>query len=51
MTVIGSGFLGTTAFECKSGYGLSRAGELRQLRLAGALGRRVHQRTVVTALN
>jgi imidazolonepropionase len=42
--------LGTTAFECKSGYGLSRAGELRQLRLAGALGRRVRQRTTVTAL-
>src|SRR5207253_11176131 len=42
--------LGTTAFECKSGYGLARAGELRQLRLAGALGRRVRQRTAVTAL-
>ena len=42
--------LGTTAFECKSGYGLSRAGELRQLGLAGALGRRVRQRTTVTAL-
>jgi len=42
--------LGTTAFECKSGYGLSREGELRQLRLAAALGARVAQRTTVTAL-
>jgi imidazolonepropionase len=41
---------GTTTFECKSGYGLSVAGELRQLRLAAELGREVVQRTAVTAL-
>jgi imidazolonepropionase len=41
---------GTTAFECKSGYGLSAAEELRALRLAGELGERVVQRTVSTAL-
>ncbi len=39
---------GTTAFECKSGYGLSTEGELRALRLAGEL--RVRQTTTVTAL-
>jgi imidazolonepropionase len=39
---------GTTAFECKSGYGLSREGELRALRLAGRLG--VPQKTTSTAL-
>jgi imidazolonepropionase len=41
---------GTTAFECKSGYGLSRDEELRALRLAGELGERVVQRTASTAL-
>ncbi|ADB52057.1 imidazolonepropionase [Conexibacter woesei] len=41
---------GTTAFECKSGYGLSRAAELRALRLAAALGDAVPQQTVSTAL-
>jgi imidazolonepropionase len=41
---------GTTAFECKSGYGLSREGELRALRLAQLLGDRVAQATVSTAL-
>jgi imidazolonepropionase len=39
---------GTTAFECKSGYGLSVEGELRALRLAEALS--VRQTTTVTAL-
>jgi imidazolonepropionase len=39
---------GTTAFECKSGYGLSVEGELRALRLAAELG--VPQTTTVTAL-
>jgi imidazolonepropionase len=39
---------GTTAFECKSGYGLSVEGELRALRLAGALS--VPQATTITAL-
>jgi imidazolonepropionase len=39
---------GTTAFECKSGYGLSVEGELRALRLAGELD--VVQTTTVTAL-
>ncbi len=42
--------LGTTTFECKSGYGLSRDGELRALALARALGGRVAQTTVSTAL-
>jgi imidazolonepropionase len=42
--------LGTTAFECKSGYGLSADGELRALRLARELGGRVEQATVTTAL-
>jgi imidazolonepropionase len=41
---------GTTTFECKSGYGLSREGELRALRLAAALDREVEQTTVSTAL-
>src|SRR5947209_8491277 len=39
---------GTTTFECKSGYGLSRDGELRALRLAHEL--RVRQTISVTAL-
>jgi imidazolonepropionase len=42
--------LGTTSFECKSGYGLSRDGELRSLRLARELAARVPQTTVSTAL-
>jgi imidazolonepropionase len=41
---------GTTTFECKSGYGLSRDGELRQLRLAGELAGLVAQPTTMTAL-
>jgi imidazolonepropionase len=41
---------GTTTFETKSGYGLSRAGALRALRLAVALRGRVAQTTVSTAL-
>jgi imidazolonepropionase len=41
---------GTTTFECKSGYGLSREGELRSLKLATELGRSVDQRTTQTAL-
>lgn len=41
---------GTTTFECKSGYGLSREGELRSLKLATELGRTVDQRTTRTAL-
>jgi imidazolonepropionase len=41
---------GTTAFECKSGYGLSVEGELRALRLARELGSLVGQTTVSTAL-
>jgi imidazolonepropionase len=41
---------GTTTFECKSGYGLSREGELRALALARELGARVAQRTTSTAL-
>jgi imidazolonepropionase len=41
---------GTTTFECKSGYGLSRDGELRSLRLARELGARVQQTTLSTAL-
>ena len=39
---------GTTAFECKSGYGLSREGELRALALAAEL--EVPQTTTSTAL-
>jgi imidazolonepropionase len=42
--------LGTTTFECKSGYGLSVEGELRALKLAGRLGEAVPQRTASTAL-
>jgi imidazolonepropionase len=41
---------GTTCFECKSGYGLSRERELRALALAGSLGARVAQTTTSTAL-
>ena len=41
---------GTTCFEGKSGYGLSRDGELRALRLARELARIVPQTTVSTAL-
>jgi imidazolonepropionase len=41
---------GTTTFECKSGYGLSREGEMRQLRLAAELGAAVAQTTTTTAL-
>jgi imidazolonepropionase len=41
---------GTTTFECKSGYGLSPAGEIRAVRLAAALDRRVVQRTRSTGL-
>ena len=41
---------GTTAFECKSGYGLSREGELRALALAAELGQVVEQATTRTAL-
>jgi imidazolonepropionase len=41
---------GTTTFECKSGYGLSREGELRQVRLAAELGGAVAQTTTATAL-
>ena len=41
---------GTTTFECKSGYGLSRDGELRALNLAARLDELVEQRTTRTAL-
>ena len=41
---------GTTTFECKSGYGLSRDGELRALALARELAARVPQTTTLTAL-
>ncbi len=41
---------GTTTFECKSGYGLSRDGEMRALVLARELEVRVPQSTVSTAL-
>lgn len=41
---------GTTAFECKSGYGLSIEAELRALRLADALAQQVPQTTSSTAL-
>ena len=41
---------GTTALECKSGYGLSAGGELRSLRLAERLGQEVAQATTSTAL-
>lgn len=41
---------GTTAFECKSGYGLTIEAELRSLRLAAELGTQVPQQTRSTAL-
>jgi imidazolonepropionase len=41
---------GTTTFECKSGYGLSREGELRSLALARELAAEVAQTTTSTAL-
>jgi imidazolonepropionase len=41
---------GTTTFECKSGYGLSTAGELRALQLASELSGIVSQVTTRTAL-
>jgi imidazolonepropionase len=41
---------GTTTFECKSGYGLSREGELRSLKLARALDAHVPQTTTRTGL-
>jgi imidazolonepropionase len=41
---------GTTTFECKSGYGLSREGEMRALLLARELEIQVPQTTVSTAL-
>jgi imidazolonepropionase len=41
---------GTTTFECKSGYGLSREGELRSLKLARELDGLVPQTTTRTAL-
>jgi imidazolonepropionase len=41
---------GTTAFECKSGYGLSAAQEERSVRLAAMLSERVTQLTTSTAL-
>jgi imidazolonepropionase len=41
---------GTTAFECKSGYGLSVAAERRALALAAALDERAIQPTTSTAL-
>lgn len=41
---------GTTCFETKSGYGLSRDAELRALRLARALEDQVAQTTLSTAL-
>jgi imidazolonepropionase len=41
---------GTTTFECKSGYGLSPAGEIRAIRLAAELRERVVQSTTSTGL-
>jgi imidazolonepropionase len=41
---------GTTTFECKSGYGLSREGEMRSLVLARELEIQVPQATLSTAL-
>jgi len=41
---------GTTTFECKSGYGLSREAEMRALVLARELEIQVPQTTVSTAL-
>jgi len=42
---------GTTTFETKSGYGLTVDSELRQLRLARALGERVTQTSTTTCLS
>lgn len=42
--------LGTTTFETKCGYGLSRDAELRSLRLGRELAGRVPQNTTATAL-
>jgi imidazolonepropionase len=41
---------GTTTFECKSGYGLSKDGELRSLKLARGLDAHVPQTTTRTGL-
>jgi imidazolonepropionase len=41
---------GTTAFEGKTGYGLSREGEARAARLGRELGARVRQPTALTGL-
>lgn len=41
---------GTTTIECKSGYGLSTAEELRALRIVGRVARRVPVRVVRTFL-
>lgn len=41
---------GTTTFETKSGYGLSVEAELRQLRLARELAKKVPQRVATTCL-
>ncbi len=41
---------GTTTFECKSGYGLSRGGELRALELARELDGMVEQASTRTGL-
>jgi imidazolonepropionase len=41
---------GTTAFECKSGYGLDEESELRSLAIAQRLGETVAQTAVRTAL-
>jgi imidazolonepropionase len=41
---------GTTAFETKSGYGLSKDGERRSIALAGELAHRVAQSVISTAL-
>lgn len=41
---------GTTTFETKSGYGLSVEAEIRQLRLAKELAKKVPQRVVSTCL-
>jgi imidazolonepropionase len=51
-TELGSEMLatGTTTFECKSGYGLSREAELRLLTLARELDGQVAQTTLSTAL-
>ncbi|CAN5705856.1 imidazolonepropionase [soil metagenome] len=41
---------GTTSFDAKSGYGLSVAGELRQLALANRLAKTIPQNVAVTCL-